>query len=194
MFTGIIEATGTIRSVDERDGGLTLEIDTSLASEMHVGASIAVNGVCLTAVSEQEETLRLDLVVETLARSNLGELAPGDSVNLERPLQANGRLDGHIVQGHVDTVGTVLAVVPEGAGTRMVVALEPEFRKYVAEKGSVAVDGVSLTVAALNPEGFEVALIPHTLDVTTLSLRVPGNKVNLEFDVLAKYVERMLRQ
>ncbi|MGI8518592.1 MAG: riboflavin synthase [Acidimicrobiia bacterium] len=192
MFTGIIEAIGSVQSVANRDGGRTFEIATHLAVELTLGASIAVNGVCLTAVTERTTTLRVDAVAETLRRTNLSELGPGDQVNLERPLRADGRLDGHIVQGHVDTVGVVSGKDAEGDGVRLSVDVAPAYHKYIVEKGSIAVDGVSLTVAALRPAGFETALIPHTLTATNLGLRASGNTVNLEFDVLAKYLERLL--
>ncbi|CAN5141631.1 riboflavin synthase [soil metagenome] len=193
MFTGIIEALGTVQGVADRDGGRTIEIETDLARELALGASIAINGVCLTAVTDHSPVLKVETVQETLRRTNLGELQPGDPVNLERPLRADGRLDGHIVQGHIDNVGTVSGMSPEGDGVLLSVEVEPSYHKYVVEKGSIALDGVSLTVAALTPSGFQVALIPHTLGATTLGLRATGNKVNLEFDVLAKYIERLLR-
>ena len=192
MFTGIIETIGTVKSVDDRDGGRTIEIATDLAPELSLGASISINGVCLTAVGDRTPTLLVETVPETLRRTNLGGLASGDPVNLERPLRVDGRLDGHIVSGHVDIIGIVEWKRAEGDGVRLSVNVAPEYQKYVVEKGSVAVDGVSLTVAALTPTGFEVALIPHTLEVTTLGLREVGDKVNLEFDVFAKYLERML--
>ncbi len=192
MFTGIIETIGTVKSVNDRDGGRTIEIATDLAPELALGASISINGVCLTAIGDRTPTLRVETVPETLRRTNLGGLASGDPVNLERPLRVDGRLDGHIVSGHVDIIGIVEGKTAEGGGVRLSVNVAPEYHKYLVEKGSVAVDGVSLTVAALTPNGFEVALIPHTLKVTTLGLREVANKVNLEFDVFAKYLERML--
>ena len=192
MFTGIIEAIGTVKSVEDRDGGRTIEIATDLAPELALGGSISINGVCLTAVGDRNPTLLVEIVPETLRRTSIGDLAAGDPVNLERPLRVDGRLDGHIVQGHVDIIGIVEGKTAEGDGVRISVDVAPEYQKYLVEKGSVAMDGVSLTVAALTPTGFEVALIPHTLEVTTLGLREVGNKVNLEFDVFAKYLERML--
>jgi riboflavin synthase len=194
MFTGIIEATGSVRSSRDRDGGRLFEIDTALSSQLARGASIAVNGVCLTALSNGDAVLSVEAVPETLRRTNLGDLSAGDVVNLERPLRADGRLDGHIVQGHVDTTGRVSAVAPEGDGVRLAVEVDQSHHRHFVEKGSIAVDGVSLTIALLTAEGFEVALIPHTLAVTTLGLRSPGDKVNLEFDVLAKYLERLLER
>jgi riboflavin synthase len=192
MFTGIIEATGSVRAVKDRDGGRLFEIDTDLSTQLARGASIAINGVCLTALSDRDSVLSIEAVPETLSRTNLGDLSSGDSVNLERPLRADGRLDGHIVQGHVDTTGRVTAVTPEGDGVRLEIEVERSHHRHFVEKGSIAVDGVSLTIALVTAEGFQVALIPHTLKVTNLGLRSPGDNVNLEFDVLAKYLERLL--
>ena len=175
------------------DRGRNLSIDAGpLAADASVGDSVAVNGVCLTVVSTDGDRLSFQAVGETLDRTNLGALQPGDSVNLERPVAASGRFDGHIVQGHVDGVGTVESVVADGDGRRMTISVPAPLRRYIAEKGSVAVDGVSLTVAGVTETGFEVALIPHTLAVTTLGARKPGDRVNIEVDVIAKYVERML--
>lgn len=193
MFTGIIEALGTVRSLSPGRDGRRLEIEASpIVGDLSIGSSIAVNGVCLTAVTVDGTSFGADVVVETLRRTNLGRLAAGDQVNLERPLRADGRFDGHMVQGHVDAYGIVTKVEPEGDGQRIAVDVDAKYKHYLAEKGSIAVDGVSLTVAALTETGFEVALIPHTLTVTTLGLRRAGDPVNLEFDVLAKYLERLL--
>jgi riboflavin synthase len=160
---------------------------------MTVGDSIAVNGVCLTAVAvDPPGTISVEAVPETLRRSNLGGLERGDRVDLERPLAAAGRFDGHVVQGHVDGIGTVRAVGVEGESRRYWFDVPPPLLRYLVEKGSVAVDGVSLTVSAVDAGGFEVVLIPHTLRETVLGLRGPGDVVNLEVDVLAKYVERLL--
>ncbi|MDH5373895.1 MAG: riboflavin synthase [Acidimicrobiia bacterium] len=191
MFTGIVEAMGHVVGAVKSEGKMRLSVaapDLNLA----VGDSIAVNGVCLTAVEVHDGGLDADVVLETLAKTNLGDLDIGTPVNLERPLPANGRFDGHIVQGHVDGVGVVVAVDREGDGSRMRIGSPPELSRYVAVKGSIAVDGVSLTVAAVDQDEFEIALIPHTLDVTTLGIRKPGSRVNLEVDVIAKYVERMM--
>jgi riboflavin synthase len=193
MFTGIVETLGTVRSLSSGDEGRRLAIQAQqIAADLVVGASIAVNGVCLTAVELADDGFEADVVTETLRRTNLGTLLSGDRVNLERPLRADGRFDGHMVQGHVDAYGAVTKVTAEGEGRRMSVDVAPKYRHYLAEKGSIAVDGVSLTVAAVTDTGFETALIPHTLKVTTLGLRRPGDQVNLEFDVLAKYLERLL--
>jgi riboflavin synthase len=193
MFTGIVEALGIVRSLSSGDEGRRLAIEAQqIAADLVVGASIAVNGVCLTAVAVADDGFEADVVSETLRRTNLGALLSGDRVNLERPLRAEGRFDGHMVQGHVDAYGAVTKVTAEGEGRRMSVDVAPKYQHYLAEKGSIAIDGVSMTVAAVTDTGFEIALIPHTLKVTTLGLRRPGDQVNLEFDVLAKYLERLL--
>jgi riboflavin synthase len=193
MFTGIVETVGRVAAVQEGGGVTRLTIESEhVAEEMHVGDSISCNGVCLTAVSVDGSKFAVEAVPETLARSNLGGLVAGDRIDLERPLAAGGRFDGHIVQGHVDGVGVVRSVTPEGGGVRMWVELPPDLRRYLVEKGSVAMDGVSLTVSGVDAAGFEVVLIPHTLAVTVLGERRSGDRVNLEVDVLAKYVERLM--
>ena len=199
MFTGIVEELGEVGGLEGHAGGAHLRVRAGalLASagpgEIRPGDSIAVSGVCLTITALDGGTFAADLAVETLRRTTLGSLRPGDGVNLERPLRLDQRLGGHIVQGHVDGVGTITVIRPEGEGVWMEIAPPPTLMPYLAEKGSVAVDGVSLTVAGL-PGGdrFAVALIPHTLAVTTLGLKHPGDRVNLEVDILAKYVERLL--
>lgn len=190
MFTGIVEERGTVRTV----GDHRLEVACDLVlEESGTGASLSVNGVCLTVVERGEGTLAFDLSDETLARSSLGRLAVGDPVNLERPVRLADRLGGHLVQGHVDGVGRVRSIdVDEAGGATMWVEVPPELRRYLVEKGSIAVDGVSLTVAGLEPTAFSVALIPHTLDVTTLGATRPEDPVNVEVDVIAKYVEGLL--
>lgn len=193
MFTGIVETLGIVRSLSSGDECRRLAIEAKqIVADLVVGASIAVNGVCLTAVDLADDGFEADVVTETLRRTNLGALLSGDRVNLELPLRADGRFDGHMVQGHVDTYGAVTEVTAEGEGRRMSVDVAPKYRHYLAEKGSIAIDGVSMTLAAVTDTGFEIALIPHTLQVTTLGLRRPGDQVNLEFDVLAKYLERLL--
>jgi len=193
MFTGIVEAMGVVVEAADAGGKRRFGIDAgSLAKGMRVGDSLAVNGVCLTAVEVSGAQVAVEAVEETLARSNLGRLQPGSPVNLERPRRADARFDGHIVQGHVDAVGTVRSIVPEGASIRVWVDVPPGLRRYLVEKGSVAVDGVSLTVSGVDEEGFEIVLIPHTLEVTLFGARRPGDAVNLEADVIAKYVERLL--
>ena len=194
MFTGIVAALGTVKSVRETETGRRIQIeDPSLLSDMQVGDSLAVNGVCLTAVVVNGESIAVDVVRESLDRSNLGELVAGHRVDLERPMPAAGRFDGHIVQGHVDGVGVVVSIEPEGEARRIRINLEERLSRYVVEKGSITVDGVSLTVTAVGDEPwFEIVLIPHTLEVTVLGLRSEGDRVNLEMDVLAKYVERLM--
>ncbi len=194
MFTGIIEEMGEVLAVESFAAGARLRIRAgALIDGARVGESIAVSGVCLTMVSLAPGEFAADLAAETLRRTTLGELRPGDPVNLERPLRLDGRLGGHIVQGHVDGVGTITAVTPEGDGIWMEIAPPPPLLPYIAEKGSVAVDGISLTVARVFEGGhFTVALIPHTLTVTTLGLRAAGDRANIEVDILAKYVERLL--
>ena len=191
MFTGIVRELGTIVSVEGEDT-VRLELAApETASGVAIGDSVAVSGVCLTVVAADAERLAFDAVPETLARSSLGGLEPGSRVNVEPALRAGDPLGGHYVQGHVDGIGTVVSVEPEGGGARIAIAA-PELVRYCVEKGSIAVEGVSLTIAALREDGFEIALIPHTLEVTTLGALAPGDRVNLEADVLAKYVEKLL--
>jgi riboflavin synthase len=194
MFTGIVEETGAVRTVRRRDDvvELTIEAGTVLGT-LSPGDSIAVNGCCLTAVSVSADAFVCDLTPETIARTSFGpDLAVGRRVNLERPLPASGRFDGHIVQGHVDGIGRVLSLERLEESAVLEVAPPPPLERYLVEKGSIAVDGVSLTVAALRPGAFSVALIPFTLERTTLDGLRPGDPVNLEADVIAKYVERLL--
>jgi riboflavin synthase len=193
MFTGIVEQLGTVASIVETATGRRLVVEGEGLGDLPLGASIAVNGVCLTVVSTDRGSVALDVIPETLSRTNLGGLVTGDSVNLERPMPASGRFDGHIVSGHVDAVGVVVSLESEADGAVvMEISVAPELTRYLVEKGSITVDGVSLTVAALTDDGFTVALIPHTLEITTLGLRAPRDTVNLEMDVLAKYVERLM--
>jgi riboflavin synthase len=195
MFTGIVEELGRVRSLEDRAGAARLVVDCATVNrDSSVGDSVAVNGVCLTAVEVAGEALSFDLARETLDRSTLGGLRAGDPVNLERPLTLTTRLGGHLVQGHVDGVAAVRSVDRNGAEASIRIALPSSLRPYVVEKGSIAVDGVSLTVTVVDDEGFEVALIPHTLAATTLGERGPGDGVNLEADVVAKYVENLARR
>lgn len=187
MFTGIVEELGVVREVALSDGGGTLALGTSLATECVSGDSLAVNGCCLTVVSVGAGWVRADVVAETVSRTTLGSLRAGEMVNLELPVRPDGRLGGHIVQGHVDGVGHVLRGAPE-----LVVRVPDGLVRFVVEKGSVALDGVSLTVAGIEGDDVHVALIPHTCSVTTLGRKVPGDLLNVEVDVVAKYVERML--
>jgi riboflavin synthase len=195
MFTGIVEGQGTVAELRAAaDGsGAALRIDAPwLAGQLSIGDSVAVNGCCVTVTATIGAGFAADLVAETLRRTALGDLRQGEPVNLERPLAADGRLGGHVVQGHVDGVGRVLARDPVGDGVELRVGLDEVLARYVVVKGSIAVDGVSLTVTGTGPDWFSVALVPHTLAVTTLGRRQPGDAVQLEVDVLAKYVERLL--
>jgi riboflavin synthase len=201
MFTGLVEELGTVRAVLPNGTGARLEIEaTTVLDDAVLGASIAVNGCCLTAVEFGDGWWAADAVEETLRRTCLGALVAGMRVNLERPVRLSDRLGGHIVQGHVDGVGEVAEKTPLADGsTRLAVAADDTILRYVVEKGSIAVDGVSLTVAGVDTsssgEGtFEIALIPHTATVTTLGIKGPGAPVNLEVDLLAKYVERLMSQ
>jgi riboflavin synthase len=187
MFTGLVAGTGTVRSL--RDG--RLEVDTDLAGELEPGDSISVNGVCLTARDPSPQGFAADVMPETLRRSSLGPLEAGDAVNLELPLRAGDRLGGHVVQGHVDGTGTVEEVREEGFSRVVRIAASRDLLRYVVEKGSIAVDGVSLTVSAVDDDTFEVSLIPETLERTTFGSAAPGRTVNLEVDVFAKYVEKL---
>jgi riboflavin synthase len=193
MFTGLVAAKGKVVSVSQAPDGVRLTVSAEpIAQELSEGDSVAVNGVCLTATAVDGRAFAADVMSETLRRSSLGPLAAGDEVNLELPLRANERLGGHIVQGHVDGVGEIEAVVPDGFARTLRIAAAPELLRFVVEKGSIAVDGVSLTVAEIDDQGFSVSLIPETLERTTLGLAAPGNRVNLEVDVLAKYVEKLV--
>jgi riboflavin synthase len=194
VFTGLVEATARVRRVEPDGDGVRLEVETPLAGELAHGDSIAVNGVCLTAIAPGGGAFRADVMRETLRRSSLGPLAEGDDVNVELPLRAGDRLGGHMVQGHVDGTGTVESARDEGFARVVRIGCEPSLLRYVVEKGSIAVDGVSLTVSSVDDTGFEVSLIPETLERTTLGAAMPGRVVNLEVDVLAKYVEKLVRQ
>jgi riboflavin synthase len=182
---------GEVAAVDPDGDGVRLRVDTPLGAELEPGDSIAVNGVCLTAVDPSAGGFGADVMAETLRRSSLGPLGAGDPVNLELPLRASDRLGGHIVQGHVDGTGAVESVADEGFARNVRVACGTEVLRYVVEKGSIAIDGVSLTVATVDDTGFTVSLIPETLERTTLGGATPGRVVNLEVDVLAKYVEKL---
>ena len=190
MFTGIVEERGTVLET----GAFRLVVGChTVVSDSEIGASVAVNGVCLTVVARGLEDLSFDLCEETLARSTLGRLGRGDPVNLERPVTLSARLGGHLVQGHVDGVGEVSGIERDDQGGAVLTTRVPErLLRYAVEKGSISVDGVSLTIAQLAGDGMRVALIPHTLAATTLGTLVPGDLVNLEMDVIAKYVERLM--
>jgi riboflavin synthase len=193
MFTGIVREVGRIASLEGGDGGVRLEIDAPrTAPGVEVGGSVAINGVCLTAESLDGDRIAFHAVPETLRRTTLRTLAAGTPVNIEPALRAGDAMGGHVVQGHVDGVGRVRSVETEGAGVRVTIEAPDELLRYCVEKGSIAVEGVSLTVAELQDDAFALALIPHTLAVTTLADLLPGREVNLEVDVLAKYVERLV--
>lgn len=197
MFTGIVAGVGKVTQIEETATGRRLRLEErQVLGDMEVGDSVAVNGVCLTAIAAGNGEVSVEVVRESLQRSNLGDIRIGSRVDLERPMPANGRFDGHIVQGHVDGVGVISSITQEGNAVRMRIELPEELAHYVVEKGSIAVDGVSLTLTGVGTEPttwFEIVLIPHTLEVTVLGLRAVGDRVNLEVDVLAKYVERLMR-
>ena len=193
MFTGLVMDLGEVTAVEDTGDGVRLHVRTTLTPEVSPGDSVAVNGVCLTATRVDDEAFAADVMHETLDRSSLGSAREGARVNVELPLRASDRLGGHVVQGHVDGTGRVAGIEQDGFARR--VRIEPEdegLLRYVVEKGSIAVDGVSLTVAALGERAFEVSLIPETLERTTLGTAESGQRVNLEVDVLAKYVERLV--
>jgi riboflavin synthase len=193
MFTGIIEELGTVRSIEERGENARIVINARLVTEgTNHGDSIAVNGVCLTALDLQNDSFAADVSRETLLRSTLGSLKPGVPVNLERAVTPTTRLSGHIVQGHVDARGEFAGIENHGESWTVRIAYPKELGRYLVFKGSVAVEGISLTIASLTDEYFEVAIIPKTLEVTNLSHLKPGDGVNLEVDVIGKYVERLL--
>jgi len=191
MFTGLVETVGAVRALERSAEGVRLSIATPLGGSLAAGDSVAVNGVCLTAVEPGADGFRADVMTETLARTTLGPLEAGEPVNLELPLRATDRLGGHMVQGHVDGLGEVASVEPSGFARMLRVSCGPEVLRYVVAKGSIAVDGVSLTVVDVDADGFSVSLIPETLERTTLGAAGPGRRVNLEVDVLAKYVEKL---
>jgi riboflavin synthase len=193
MFTGIVAHRGKVADVEKGTDGMRMVLDTGPLPDLELGGSISVNGVCLTAVEVAPGRVGVEVVKETLDRSTLGALEAGDAVNLELPMQADGRFGGHVVQGHVDGVGEILSIEVVGEGKRMRLRVPGRLTRYMVEKGSITVDGVSLTIAALDGAELEIALIPHSLEVTTLGLRSVGEKVNLEVDVLAKYVESLLK-
>lgn len=193
MFTGIVEEIGKIRSIQPGSRSVRLEIEAETVLEgTRMGDSIATNGVCLTVAQLERGRFWADVMPETLRRSNLGELRSGDRVNLERALRWEDRLGGHLVSGHIDGVGRLVAIEPEDNAVWLTVAAEEDLLRYVVEKGSIAMDGVSLTVAHVEAAGFKVSLIPHTRYVTALGHKRVGSIINLEVDVIAKYVEKLL--
>jgi riboflavin synthase len=193
LFTGLVADLGTVAEVHATNDGVRLAIESELARELSEGDSVSVNGVCLTAVGLCGDRFGADVMNETLRRSSLGEVRAGSRVNLELPLTPDARLGGHFVQGHVDGVGAIAAVREDGFARIVTVDADPDLLRYVVEKGSITVDGVSLTVARVDDGSFDVSLIPETLERTTLGAAVPGVPVNLEVDILAKYVEKLVR-
>ena len=191
MFTGLVADLGTVSAVEATEDGVTLAVRTRLAGEIAEGDSVAVDGVCLTATAIAGGEFRAEVMHETLRRSSLAAVAQGSGVNLELALRASDRLGGHIVQGHVDGLGSVRAVRDDGFARVVTIAAPAELLRYVVEKGSIAVNGVSLTVVEVGGDAFSVSLIPETLERTTLGAAAPGAPVNLEVDVVAKYVERL---
>lgn len=194
MFTGIVEEIGTIRSIHRGTHSAVLCIDArDVLTDLRPGDSVAVNGVCLTATAKSANSFTADVMHETLRRSTLGALTPGSRVNLERALSASGRFGGHIVSGHIDGTGTVVSLRQDGIAVWFTMRAAPELLRFIVEKGSVAIDGVSLTVAEVTADTFSVSVIPHTADATVLFEKMTGSEVNLETDILGKYVEKLLR-
>jgi riboflavin synthase len=192
MFTGIVRELGRVEAVEGSADGVRLRVRAELASELGEGDSVAINGACLTATTATEDAFEADAMHQTLELTTLGDLEPGSSVNLELPLRASDRLGGHLVQGHVDSTATVAAISEDGFAHRLRVELPEDLRPYVVEHGSIAIEGVSLTVASLDDPLLEVSLIPETLERTTLGRLAPGDRVNVECDVIARYVRRQL--
>jgi riboflavin synthase len=192
VFTGLVQGVGAVAGIERSHDGARVTIATPLVAELNAGDSVAINGVCLTAVELDGDRFAADAMNETLARTSLGDLAPGSGVNLELPLRATDRLGGHVVQGHVDGLGEVVEQREDGFARRIRIGAGPEVLRYVVEKGSIAVDGVSLTVTEVDERSFTVSLIPETLQRTNLGQLQAGSRVNLEVDVLAKYVEKLM--
>jgi riboflavin synthase len=194
MFTGVVEATGEIVSLvsDPLTGRHRLKLRSGLSASQAIGSSLALNGACLSVVGNSGGELSFDLLEETLQRTNLGDLRVGDLINLERPLAANGRFDGHIVQGHVDATGTIAALEAVGADHRLLISYPEQFNRYLIFKGSIAVNGISLTLSEVSGTSMVIWIIPHTWQVTNLARSRVGDRVNLEFDLIAKYVEKLL--
>ncbi len=193
MFSGIIEDLGKVAGIAQRDEGVVLTLRTGMPiAKIKIGDSIAVNGACLTVIAKGRGAVKMDVSAETLRRTSLGGLKAGDPVNLERCLTLNSLLNGHIVQGHVDSVGRIVSIKPEGDSKLYTFEVPANEARYLIEKGSVAIDGISLTVFSIRGRRFSCALIPHTLKVTAMGVRRPGDKVNIESDMMAKYVERIL--
>jgi riboflavin synthase len=193
MFTGLIETTGSVRSLESRGGGTRLEISVGW-NDLSLGESIAVNGACLTAARLSAGGFSADLSRETMSRTTLGSIKAGSRINLERALRAGDRLGGHLLSGHVDCLSRVMKIIGRLAGSEIKIWLPPGYSQYIVSQGSVAVDGVSLTVSRREGDGFWVSVIPHTLALTNLGERRSGDPVNLEFDMIAKYAESILRK
>jgi riboflavin synthase len=194
MFTGIVEGLGTVRSVTRSAGGMRMSLEPDFAvDDLKIGDSISVSGVCLTAVEFQSNAIGVDVAPETLSRTTLGQVKPGDRVNLELALSFGARLGGHLVSGHIDSVGVVQAKQPVANATIWTFGVPEALSRYIVEKGSIAVDGISLTVNACDRTSFEVSIIPHTAKVTTLGFKGVGDSVNIETDMIGKYVERFTR-
>lgn len=193
MFTGIIESLGSIKKIKKLDGGLELTVEAMLNSELTIDDSIAINGVCHTVVSRGQNEFVVQSVEETLRKTTIGMLREGDPVNLEQSLTLNKRLDGHIVQGHADTTGKIISVEKEGTNWLLSIRYPEEFQNLIVGRGSIAIDGISLTVAREHNHEFTVAIIPYTYEHTNLSSKHAGNYVNLEFDILGKYVQKMMQ-
>jgi riboflavin synthase len=192
VFTGLVQDLGTVSNVEATPDGVRLVVASALTGELSEGDSVAVNGVCLTATAIADGRFSADVMQETLSCSTLAEVTGGSQVNLELPLRAADRMGGHVVQGHVDGVGSISAAREDGFSRVLSIEAPADLLRYVVEKGSIAVDGISLTVAAVDDAGFEVSLIPETLERTNLGAAAPGTPVNLEVDVLAKYVEKLV--
>ena len=193
MFTGIVEELAQIKSIDKIETGYRFAIQASLIiDDIELGHSLSVNGVCLTIVEINKDVISMDLVAETLNKSNLGELKLNDFVNLERAMKVNDRFGGHIVQGHVETVGVILDKQIQGEGALLSVGISPEWLKFCIPKGSITLDGVSLTIAKINGNIIDIAVIPHTLDNTTLGLKNKSDTLNIETDVIGKYIDRLI--
>lgn len=194
MFTGIIEAAGLVRSLRRNDGGLTMTVEAGrIACESEIGASIAVNGACLTVVSRDERTFTVDIVPETVQRTTFGRLQVGDKVNLERTLRLSDRIDGHLVQGHVDGVGRIVDRESRGNSIWYAFEIPPDLSPYVIEKGSIALDGISLTIARKTDNMCAVSIIPHTASITTIGDKKTGDEMNVEVDMIGRYVESLLQ-
>lgn len=195
MFTGIVSEVGIVKEIKDMDGGKELAIHSSFVDNVHVDESIAVNGVCLTVVSFSDEQFRVQCVHETLSKTNLGDLKEGAGVNLERSLTLDKALEGHMVQGHVDTVGTIKTIKKDGADLLLTISFPEEFDDYIVGRGSVAIDGISLTVARDDKGSeFTVAIIPYTWDYTNLKDKIEGDPVNIEFDIFGKYIVKYLKK